>query len=224
MGDNTSFAWRCWEITPRDLAPNEPWDDNNNRDPPRPPEKWRRHGFSRGWHRWRGAQLDDRHVIPRRIFSFAWCQRTQQYWVVPGDCTDRNAADYAEIYDSWEPLCCRHLEGIGKPGLWQLEDHWTTRQHNSHCPRNFDEFLPKNFFMGIVSEQPCHFVGHLSLILGLLAMCPDNVNNIPFQIDQLFYHRDNPRFISSKEYTNPQNAPRDKLGRLFFNLPSMTGN
>lgn len=210
MGDNLSFAWRCWEIKPSDLPPNSPWPDHNSIDQPKPPRKWRRQGFSIRWHRWRSATaLHDSQVSPRETFSLAWCQRTQQCWVVRGDCTDQNAPDYSRIYENWETLCCRHLQA----GLWQLDERGNARQHDSHCPTDFDEFLPKNFFMGIVPEQQCHFVGHLSLILGLLAMCPGNVGDIPGQIDEIFYHKNDPQFIPCRRYGG---SPMNRLGRLDF--------
>lgn len=228
MEQEISFAYRYWQIKPTDLAPNEPWKDHNSVDQPRPPKRWHRQGFSREeWRSWKGVKpLSDRHVVARKAFSLVWCQRTQQFWVTPGDCTDVSAPGYQDLWSKWSPLYCDHLPGSGDPGLWRLSEHGNGRQHASVCPPLFDEFLPVNFFMGVTARQACHFFGDLSLILGLLAMCPDDVNNIERQIDHLFYYQNRPQFVSYTRLpptVGHSNSPRDKLGRL-FSLPLVTWN
>lgn len=222
MRDDISFAWRCWLVQPD----REPWPDHNFFDQPEPPLDWHHSGFWTPWIVWGSTKtLSDHQVTARDPFSLAWCQRTQQYWVLRGDCTERDEPDESEGQEEkWTILYCHHLRD--RPGLWELIDVGATRQHDSICPSYFDEFLPKNFFIGTnPSPEPrCHFVGHLSLILALLAMCPRDVRKIPRQINEYFYHDNEPRFIPWRErISNSPDLPMDRYSTLFlFFLSSMS--
>lgn len=209
------FAYKYCQIVPKKLGPNGQWPPHNTSDPPRPPGEWQRGGsFSSGWRAWRSPEvkLTDRDVTARQAFSFVWCQLNQTYWVFRGDCT--NAEQVAEAKaraDKWSTLQCHPLQedSPSRPGLWKLCDWSNTPQHTSRCPPDFDEFLPGNFFTSQNGDAPCHFVGHLSLMLALEAMCPRNVNNIPNQIDRVFYQNNQPIFIPARTYGG---SPMNRLG------------
>lgn len=214
MQNDISFAWRGFQIEPDAMRPNgqwAEWPEANARDHPRPPRNWHRHpnGFSKSWTKWRSAEeLSDDQVVGRRTYSIVWCQPTQVYYVMREDCTRRTTDPNRE--EPWQTLYCRQLRPGS--GLCELLDWGDARHHDLRCPKYFDEFLPRNFFRGVSPGQSCHFFGHLSLILGLLAMCPGNVNNIPRQIDQIFYYNNEPRFRPWHE--NSPDGPMDRWRRL----------
>lgn len=215
---NVVFAYRYCLVEPESLSTSGQWPQTNIHDPPRPPIRWQGGPLPREWRIWRpdrpGQRLRDREVEPRETISLVWCQLNQRYWVVPADCTKMspNGSDPEQeqvVQDKWQPLQCRHLRDSQLPGLWQLVDWGLQRQHSSTCPVGFDEFLPKNFFTGNESDKPCHFVGHLSLILALLAMCPRNPAGIPRKIDEIFYCNNRPFFLPAR---NHQDQPMDRYG------------
>lgn len=198
------FAFRFWQIKPQG-----PWTEHTARDPPRPPDQWRKTGFEQPWHGWtpgRTWPLSDSErleVRPRRATSIMWCQPRQNYWVIPNDCTipQQNGEP---VEGSWHILFFHDL-GDGpesKPGLWKLLEHGSEDQHSANCPDNFEEFLPKNFFRGTDPREdaPCHLIGNLSLILGLHAMIPRKENDIVEQIERCFFHGNNPCLVPSKDH------------------------
>lgn len=212
---DTPFAFRYWQI-----KPNEPWRDDSNIHPPMPPEQWRRDGFSQDWYIWRkessGPLEEDQIVTPFRSTSVVWCQQSQKYWFVPRDCTEttqRSAENDPEVWDNWHPLFFYDLGSETqrpRPGLWKILPTGLKRQHDGGCPRNFDEFLPKHFFFfgGDTQDTRCHFIGDLSLMLALLAMCPRKPDKILEQISQKFYANNSSRFESSED-------PIDRSGMCF---------
>ncbi|KAK5941108.1 hypothetical protein PMZ80_006385 [Knufia obscura] len=176
-----------------------------------PPEQWRRDGFSQDWYIWRkessGPLEEDQIVTPFRSTSVVWCQQSQKYWFVPRDCTEttqRSAENDPEVWDNWHPLFFYDLGSETqrpRPGLWKILPTGLKRQHDGGCPRNFDEFLPKHFFFfgGDTQDTRCHFIGDLSLMLALLAMCPRKPDKILEQISQKFYANNSSRFESSED-------------------------
>lgn len=200
--DNVVFAYKYCQIVPKRLGSNGQWLQHTTTGLPTPPRDWQRRGFSSDWRAWRtGEELRDEDVIPRQAYSLVWCQRNQTYWVFPMDCTDQEQVAQAdENADEWQTLQCHPLgeDTPSRPGLWKLCDWSNTPQHGSECPPDFDEFLPGNFFTGSDGAVPCHFVGHFSLILALQAMCPKDVNEIPNQIDEIFYNNGQPEFLPAR--------------------------
>lgn len=202
---NIMFAYRYCLIQSDRLSASGQWPQNDMHDAPKPPVSWRG-GPLRDWRVWRtGRRLERDDVTPRETFSLLWCQLNQRYWVVPGDCTRMRVVQgdpdrEREMREKWQPLQCRHLgeSQPPRPGLWELRYWGDKRQHSSSCPADFEEFLPGNFFTGANQNTSCHFVGHLSLMLALQAMCPEDPSNIPKQIDEIFYSNDRPLFRSAR--------------------------
>lgn len=225
------FAYRYCLINAARPSASGQWPQNNFNDSGQPPIEWRGGPLPREWRVWSpgqptgqpGQRLRDQDVTPRETFSLVWCQLNQRYWVVPEDCTEMVAVHddperEQEVQEKWQPLHCHHLiePEFSRPGLWQLVDWGSQRQHSSSCPLGFDEFLPRNFFTGGAPDAPCHFVGHLSLILALLAMCPRDTANIPTKIERYFYYNRRPLFLPSRSYND---FPMDRLG-MFHDLAS----
>jgi len=205
-----SFAYRFWHIEPQ-----EPWHEINAVDYPRPPppSKWKKTGFEEPWREWRtGRGLTEDDVVPRRAISIVWCQPQQSYWILPEDCVgwDEQKREPAE---GWHRLQFHDL--AGHKGLWQLVEYGTKTQHESTCPEPFKEFLPGQFFSGSSPATPCHLVGRLSLMLGMMAIVPQDPSDIVRQIDEYFYRDHNPRYVPTTEHKKWWPMGRD--GKL--NIP-----
>lgn len=208
------FAYRYSLVWPDRLSTSGQWLPSTTKDPPKPPLRWRGEPLPRDWHVWRtgqpGQRLREQDVIPRNdTSSLVWGQIDQRYWVLPEDCTRMTARPgetEQDVQDRWQTLQCRHLKDPlrdnepSRPGLWQLVHYGPRQQHSSSCPQYFQEFLPANFFTGMEPNTACHFVGRLSLILALMAMCPRDVVNIPTKIDEVFYQKNEPLFVPAHKH------------------------
>lgn len=188
-----SFAYRFWQIKSQ-----EPWLEINTVDAPRPPGEWTKTGFEEPWRDWRAKRtLTPDQVVPGRAFSIVWSQPQQSYWILPEDCVgwDEQTREPAE---GWHRLQFRDLEG--QKGLWRLEEYGTKTQHESTCLDTFKEFLPGHFFTGSRSTTRCHLFGNLSLVLGMLAIVPQDPSDIVRQIDEYFYRDHSPRYVPTREH------------------------
>lgn len=179
------FAYCYQEMMPVNMPATGEWPDHNSEAAPRPPNDWEPRGFGSGWREWRNPSGPIGRIVPRKSFLLVWHQRTQEFWV---------RAENGE----WNTLFCQHLADNGghsrrRPGLWRLAECGPQRQHDSQCPSGFDKFLPQNFFKNLGASS-CHFVGHLSLILALVAMCPENADAIPDYIERIFYCNNQPEY------------------------------
>lgn len=206
----SSFAFRFWHIEPL-----SEWRELPANDLTRPPDRWQKVGDEPTWYVWNREadsqlkQVEHSAVEPRRQTSITWNQHQQNYWILPRDCT---TSQEREATDEWSILYFHHLDrqSPARPGLWRLLDGGATRQHSASCPEDFEEFLPRNYFRGEEPGEPCHFVGDLSLMLGLLAMCPSDEDRIVYQITKAFFANGSPRFISCKKHRRWR--PVDRYG------------
>lgn len=215
---DVSFAYRFCLIRPRRLSASGQWPQETTYDPCKPPIEW--HGTMREWHLFRsgqpGTRLRQAQVTPRAdTVSLVWCQMNQRYWVVPEDCTrmvPEQGETEQDVRNRWQPLQCSDLRESqpSRPGLWQLNEWGSQRQHSSTCPQYFDEFLPTNFFTGKRGDVSCHFIGGLSLILALMAMCPRDPANIVMKIDNCFYRNNQPVFWPAHTH---QDRAMDRHGK-----------
>lgn len=210
-----TFAYRFYEAETQ-----QPWPETNAIDPPRPPnDGWRRKkGPETPWREWKvGRNLTEGEVIPRRAYSIVWRKSQQAYWILPANCVSwqEQSANPAE---GWHRLQFHNLaeDTPRRRGLWKVVEYGLRMEHGSICPPDFKEFLPGHFFSDNGSPTPCHLVGDLSLVLGMLAMVPRSPLLIVRQIDKYFYYENSPRYIPTTKHK--QWYPMSRDGKPYIPL------
>lgn len=215
---NFEFAVRCFEIEQQ--IPGK-WPETPNGNFPHPPRAYRINqlGYNLPWQRWTAICNDGPRLRPagnqrireRDTTTLVWCQESQSFWVSPCDFTDPN---YAELgadpnnYYHWSPLYFDPLVTGQSPldgGIYRVSVHGEERQLNYWCPSSFEEYLPVNKFTNTSQyshlQIPCRLIGNLSLILGLHAMCPEDIRHIEQQFNYLFWQNQEAVY-SSGPYNN----------------------
>lgn len=226
-----TFAFRCRQVKPSHAS------DVGDQVPsyqPQPLTKWKHLDgcFDTGWQSW-SLSGERRFVEPTDIVGYQaitmmWDQRYQSIWVAPCDCTlepqdhewiksDPDLREKHPFDSEWHELAFTKEE---HSGLWRIGPigHWTQLPVN--CPNVIlYEKPPKNLFRNVQDQTPepprerCDLFGDLAVVLGLLALWPQNPQYITRVIQDLFYCEGDPLFDS-------QLKPKamNRLGKLKFSV------